>query len=101
MKFNLKLSRPALIALVAYFIMALIILLPFDISHTIPDEEKSKYNIKRRLTLLLLLLIPITLSVYSVNCMIVGNCWIWSYCNAILIAAYVILFSVVTLIDKR
>jgi len=76
MKFNFKLSRPALIALVAYFIMALIILL-------------------------LLLLIPIALSVYSVNCMIVGNCWIWSYCNAILIAAYVILFSVVTLIDKR
>lgn len=98
---NWKLSRPALIALIAYFIMALIILLPFDISTTMPEEEKYKYDIKRRFKILLLLLIPIALSVYSVQCMMVGNCILWSYFNAILIALYVILFSVVTLQNKN
>lgn len=97
---NLKLSRPALIALIAYFIMALIILLPFDISKTMPEEEKYKYDVKRRFKILLLLLIPIALSVYSVDCMIKGNCWTWSYIQAILIALYVILFSVVTLQNR-
>jgi len=93
-----KISRPAIIAAIAYAVLALIILLPFDISEAIPDENvKKEYNIKYRLWILLVLLIPIGLSVYSIDCMVVGNCIIWSWVQAIIIALWVILFTVVTL----
>jgi hypothetical protein len=85
------LSKPAFIAAVAYMIMALVILLPFDLSKV--DETQSKgYVFTERLFMLILLVIPVGLSVYSINCYVVGNCVTWSYINAILVAIWVLMF---------
>lgn len=92
-----KFSTPAIISLVAYIILALVIILPFEFPVT--DERTNeviivKYNLVERLIVLLLLFIPIALSVYTINCMMTGNCVIWSYIVSLISVFWVILFVI-------
>lgn len=92
------LSTPAVIAFVAYLILALVIILPFEIplkNDNTGQVEVLKYNFAERLLVLLLLTLPIVLSIYSINCMVVGNCdlisYLISFLTVIWIAIYVIM----------
>lgn len=85
-KVPLDLSKPAFLAAVSYIILAFTVILPFNIGDGI------SYSFWYRFLLLLIMLIPIILSVYSVNCMMVGKCVIWSWVNAVVIAIWVLLF---------
>lgn len=87
-------STPAVIAAVAYIIVALTIILPFKIPVTNDqgDTVILPYNITQRLLILLILTIPTFLSVYSLNCMMVGQCVIWSNIVAALTVLWAIMF---------
>jgi hypothetical protein len=91
---DFKLSTPAIIAAIAYAIMCFIILLPLQPKH---QDLQVNTTFAFRLLIVIILLIPLALSVYSINCMMVGNCVIWSYIQAIMIALWVLLFIVATL----
>lgn len=100
MKFEL--SKPAGLAAIAYLIMGLVILLPLNIGGKDPiyGEELGKgYNLTRRILIVLVMLIPIGLSIYSINCMMVGKCVIWSWVNALIIAVWVLLFLIAALMS--
>jgi hypothetical protein len=101
----MKLSRPAYIAFVAYVMMAIVILLPFNIKPALdPNNEtdiSTKYVFAQRLFLVLMMVIPFALSVYSINCFVVGKCWTWSYINAVLIVVWVLLFLLGTVISSQ
>lgn len=101
----LNLSRPAYIAYVAYVVMALVILLPFNIKGTLdPNDEleiSNKYVFTQRLILVLVMAVPFALSVYSINCFMVGNCVAWSYLHAILAVAWVLIFLLGTVISSH
>ena len=91
------LSTPAIVALVAYLVMALVIILPFEIP--VKDETTGqivvlKYNFFERLLVLLLMALPVILSVYSINCMVVGNCDLLSYLLAFLTVVWVAIMVV-------
>lgn len=91
------LSIPAFISAVAYVVMCIVILLPFNIpeydeNDLNTDPIAPQYNFGYRIILLLILLIPFGLSIYSVNCMMTGGCVIWSYIQCILIVLWVLLF---------
>jgi hypothetical protein len=92
-----QLSTPAIIAFIAYIVLALVILLPFEIPVT---NEKTKevviirYNMTERLVALLLLLVPTALSIYTINCMIAGSCVIWSYIVSIVSVFWVLMFVI-------
>lgn len=91
------LSTPAVITLIAYIILALIIILPFEIP--VKDDQTGqilvlKYNFVERLLVLLLMTLPIALSVYSINCMVVGNCELLSYLLAFLTVIWVAIMVV-------
>jgi hypothetical protein len=91
------LSTPAVIALIAYLILALVIILPFEIP--VKDDNTGhivvlKYNFAERLLVLLLLTLPIALSIYSINCMVVGNCDLLSYLIAFLTVIWVAIMVV-------
>lgn len=89
-----KLAKPTIVAAIAYFIMGVIILLPFNIGEYDPEYNTSKkFDLSYRILLLLILLIPVVLSLYSINCMVQGKCILWSYVNAVLICVWVILFA--------
>lgn len=97
-----KLAKPTVIAAIAYFIMGLIILLPFKIGEYDPAYNTTqKFDLSYRILLLLILLIPIVLSLYSINCMVQGKCVIWSYVNAVLICIWVITFAAASVYSSR
>jgi hypothetical protein len=99
-----NLTRPAYIAAVAYLIMAVVILLPFNVSNTVQPEFQelsTGYVFTQRLFIVLLMLIPIALSVYSLNCFVVGKCLTWSYINAAIVVIWVILFVIASVLSSQ
>jgi len=101
----MKLTRPAYIAFVAYVMMALVILLPFNIKATLdPNNEtniSTQYVFSQRLFLVIMMVLPFAVSVYSINCFVVGKCWTWSYVHAVLVVMWVLLFLLGTVISTQ
>lgn len=94
---GLKITTPAAVALVAYMILVALVLMPFDM-YAYDDQKqayaKFQYSFAQRLLLIVLLIFPFLLGVYSVNCMMVGGCNIWSW----IIAIATILWSIIVVI---
>lgn len=91
------LSKPAVLASISYLIMAFAIVLPLGLN----EKDKPKYNFWKRLLVVFILLIPIALSIYSINCMVVGGCHVWAWVQGIAIAFWVLLFLVATLMSNE
>ena len=95
-----RLTSPAIVALVGYAILIFIVLLPFDMY--VYDEKsgqyvKQRYSFGYRAIIALLLLFPFLLSIYSVNCMVVGDCILWSWVVALLTLLWAVLIVVASL----
>lgn len=103
--FNVKLSYQAYVAAIAYIIMAVVILLPFNVSPALDSDISSilseRYVFTERLILVLLMLIPMGLSIYSINCFVVGKCLVWSWIHAILVIFWVLLFVIAAVLVSR
>lgn len=96
-----NLTTPAVVAFVAYIVLALVVVLPFEfpvVDEATGREYVVKYDFGQRLIVLLLLSIPIALSIYSINCMMAGKCIVWSYVVSILTVFWVALFVVTAFI---
>jgi hypothetical protein len=89
-----SLSGPAVVALISYSVVLLAMFFPIRPK---PGQEKTDYRLWDRVFLTLVMLVPISLTVYSVNCMMVGNCRTWSWIQAVLIAVWSIAVFVVSL----
>lgn len=101
--FNIRMTSPAIVALVGYAILVFIVLLPIDMYVYDPDTNsyvKQQYSFGYRLVIALLLLFPFLLSVYSVNCMMVGNCQLWSWVVALLTLLWSVIIVVTTFSSK-
>lgn len=96
---GLTITAPALVTLIGYAILVFIVLLPLDM-YTYDDKTgkyvKQRYSFGYRLLVALLLLFPFILSVYSVNCMMVGNCHILSWIIALITLLWAIVITVTT-----
>ena len=93
---GLTLTTPAIIALIAYLILAFVIVMPFEFPAVddYGNEVIIKYDSAQRLSVLFLMSIPIALSVYTINCMMAGNCLVWSYVVSILTVFWIGLFII-------
>lgn len=83
---SFPITTPAIVTLVGYAILVFLVLLPVDMYTYDNDTNtyiKQKYDFLQRLLLVLLLSFPFILSIYSVNCMMVGSCVWWSWIVAI------------------
>jgi hypothetical protein len=97
-----RIEKPTFIAAVAYLVLAFMVLLPLKIGTLDPQFEKTeKYNLGYRVLILFIMLIPICLSLYSINCMVAGHCTIWSYLNSLFIVLWVFLFVTAVLISRQ
>jgi hypothetical protein len=95
-----QLQAPAYIAAIAYLVLVVTILLPFEFpayDEATGEEYIVKYDLGQRLIALLLMTIPIALSIYTINCMMAGNCMIWSYVVAIVTVIWVAIFVITAL----
>jgi len=80
------LTAPAIVAIVGYALLVLVVMLPFNM-YTYDEKTntyvKTPYRFWDRLLIAVLLLFPFFLGVYTVNCMMVGQCQVWSWVVAI------------------
>jgi hypothetical protein len=80
-------------ALVGYVLVAIAIFIPVKSE----SGKQEPYNVSNRLLVLLTMLIPAVLSVYTINCLVQGSCNIWSWINAILVFLWSLLILGVAL----
>lgn len=95
-----RMTSPAIVTLIGYAILIFIVMLPVDMY--VYDDKTNKYVKQRysfgyRALIAALLLLPFLLSVYSVNCMMVGDCVWWSWIVALLTLLWAVLIVVATL----
>jgi hypothetical protein len=96
---KISITTPAIVTLVGYAIIVFIVLLPIDMyvyNKDAQENVKQEYSFSHRLLISLLLLFPFLLSVYSVNCMMVGNCTLWSWVVALLTLLWAVLVTITT-----
>ena len=94
---GLDLYTPTIIAFIGYIILAITIILPFE--YPVYNEQDGstrilKYDFFQRLIMLLIMTIPIILSIYTINCMIGGNCILWSYVVTIMTILWIVIFVI-------
>jgi hypothetical protein len=100
---NINITLPAIVTLVGYLLMVVLILVPFDMS--VWDDEQGeyvrlKYNVSQRLFIVFLMLFPLILGVYSVNCFVVGNCTVLSWAVALLTIVWAAAVIVSAVLNK-
>ena len=95
------LSTPAYIASVAYLVLLVVILFTPSSSLMQGDSQDKPPTLSSKIINVVLLLIPIALSVYSINCFIVGGCVVWSWINAISILLWVLLLVLVLVMSAQ
>jgi predicted neutral ceramidase superfamily lipid hydrolase len=67
-KFNKYFSKQAKLAILGYVLLSIAFFLPINNA----EEEHIKYNLTERMGSFLTMLLPISISVYTINCMVVG-----------------------------
>lgn len=92
-------SKPALLAAISYAVMGFIILLPFNSIKS--DGSIYTPSFSNRIIILILMIIPFALSIYSINCMIVGKCFVWSWVQSTTIALWTLLFILASFLTQR
>ena len=90
-------SRQAQVAMLGYVVLAVAILLPVNL-------EKEEYNLTERVVSLLMMLLPIVVSVYTINCLVRGSskgglpCDVLAWLNSGSILVWSVLVLVLTLL---
>lgn len=69
-QFNKYFSKQAKLAVLGYALLSIAFFLPVNMPE---EEERAPYNLTERVVSFLVMLIPITISVYTINCMVVGT----------------------------
>ena len=90
-------SRQAQVAMLGYVVLAFAILLPVNI-------EKEEYNLSERVISLLMMLLPMVVSIYTINCLVRGSskgglpCDVLAWLNSGSILVWSVLVLVLTLL---
>jgi len=103
-KLNKYLSLQAKVAIVGYLILIVAILLPLPEPHLKNNDMKKPYNLGERLVSILGLLIPMVISIYTINCMVKGSskggmpCTVLAWLNSVSVLVWASLVLVLTLV---
>lgn len=84
------LSDQAQMALLGYVIVIVAIFLP----RRDMNPRQRQPNIMDKLSIVIAMIIPMALSVYTIHCLVVGRCYIWSWVNSgiVVLWSFLILF---------
>jgi hypothetical protein len=103
MKLIKNLSRQGRVALIGYMLLVVALLLPVKKSNDTQD-----YNLGGRVTSILIMILPMIISVYTINCMVVGvkngglPCTVLAWLNSASVfiwSSLILLFTVVLLVN--
>lgn len=99
-KFNQYFSNQAKLAVLGYALLSLAFFLPVK-DPLAPEQE---YNLPERVISFLVMLLPITVSVYTINCMVVGKanggmpCNVLAWLNSVSVFLWCVLVLIFTLL---
>jgi hypothetical protein len=98
-------SNQAKFALIGYIILILSVFLPYKLSD---DENDTQYYLKERIIYSILMILPIFISVFTINCMVTGSatrgCGLLSWMNGLIVfiwALLTFLFSLTLIKNKN
>jgi predicted neutral ceramidase superfamily lipid hydrolase len=104
--FNKKyFSTQAKIAVVGYILLILAILVP--VPNNSLDQTNDDYNLGERIISILGLMIPMAISVYTINCMVQGiskggmPCTVLAWLNSLSVVVWCALVLILTLLLKN
>lgn len=101
---NKYLSLQAKVAIVGYLILIVAILLPLPEPRLKNNDMKKPYNLGERLVSILGLLIPMVISIYTINCMVKGSskggmpCTVLAWLNSVSVLVWASLVLILTLL---
>ena len=99
-KFNKYFSKQAKLAVVGYALLSIAFFLPVKD----PADPLREYNLSERVLSFLVMLLPNTVSVYTINCMVVGTangglpCNLLAWLNGISVFVWCVLVLIFTLL---
>jgi hypothetical protein len=94
---KLQLASQAHVVFIAAVVLAIALLIPTRINVVDPDTGNLRvleYDLKKRLAMILLLSLPLAVHIYTINCMVVGHCNVFSWFIASLILVWVVCFLI-------
>jgi hypothetical protein len=102
----MDLATPTYIASVAYLVLVLVIIFApastlMHVNGADDAIDQRPSTLSSKLISVVLLFIPIALSIYSINCYVVGGCVVWSWINAISILLWVLLLVLVVVLSVK
>lgn len=97
----MNLTNPAYTAAVAYLVLIIIILLSPSSTLMQDTESNKSQTFSSKILSVILLLVPIALSIYSINCFVVGGCVVWSWIHAISVLLWVLLLVLALIISNK
>lgn len=101
---NKYFSLQAKVAIVGYLILIVAILLPLPEPRLKNNDMKKPYNLGERLVSILGLLIPMVISIYTINCMVKGSskggmpCTVLAWLNSVSVLVWASLVLILTLL---
>ena len=101
---NKYFSLQAKVAIVGYLILIGAILVPLPEPHLKNNNMKKPYNLGERLVSILGLLVPMIISIYTINCMVKGSskggmpCTVLAWLNSISVLVWSSLVLILTLL---
>lgn len=101
---NKYFSLQAKVAIVGYLILIIAILVPLPEPHLKNNNMKKPYNLGERLVSIIGLLVPMIISIYTINCMVKGSskggmpCTVLAWLNSISVLVWASLVLILTLL---
>jgi succinate dehydrogenase hydrophobic anchor subunit len=101
---NKYFSTQAKVAIVGYILLSIAFFVPVKT----PEEKEIKYNLSERVLSFIVMLIPIAISVYTINCMVVGvsdggipcNVLAWLNSLSVFVWSFIILLGTLMLLKN-
>ena len=102
-KFNSYFSNQAKLAMLGYLLLSISFFIPVRT----PEEKEMKYNVSERVLSFVVMLLPIVISVYTINCMVVGvsdggvpcNLLAWLNSLSVFVWSFIILLGTLMLLN--
>lgn len=101
--FNKYFSNQAKLAMLGYLLLSISFFIPIKS----PEEKELKYNLSERVLSFVIMLLPIVISVYTINCMVVGvsdggipcNLLAWLNSLSVFVWSFIILLGTLMLLN--
>ena len=93
----MSLSTPALVVLVGFVLAIATIFMPIKQD---PRYEEMPYNFLARLRILAIVLMPMILTIYTINCMVECNCNIWTWFVSITAFVFSLILFIMSMYNK-